>query len=103
MGRLGISTTLVFVLLRPSDVVPLQHAGVLLCSSLYNVYKIKAVRLCEVESRTSSKRIFAKLRGILRSRVLCVLYLVYLILMQDIESLLRGTKSDSCGTQEVYA
>ena len=47
---------------------------------------------CEIEDFVETH--LCKLRGILRSRVLRVLC----DLIKNVKSLLRGTKSDSCGT-----
>ena len=51
---------------------------------------------CEIEDFVESH--LCKLRGILRTRVLRVLC----DLIKNVKSLLRGTKSDNCGTQWVY-
>ena len=51
---------------------------------------------CEIEDFVETH--LSKLRGMLRSRVLRVLC----DLIKNVNSLLRGTKSDSCGPQRIY-
>ena len=58
-------------------------------------YKIKLNVSCEIEGFIETH--LCKLRGTLQSRVLGVLC----DLIKNVKSLLRGTKSDSCGTLSV--
>ena len=59
------------------------------------VSRKKKIR-CEIEDFVETH--LSKLRGMLRSRVLRVLC----DLIKNVKSLLRGTKSDSCGPQRIY-
>ena len=71
---------------------PTDYSNALTCMAVHIVLLNK--KTSAVRSRISSKLIFWKLRGILRSRVLRVFMWPH----QECYSLLRGTKSDSCGT-----
>ena len=72
--------------------------------SIYTIYSRHTIRTmkwknvsCEIEDFVETH--LCKLRGILQSRVLRVLCN---LIKAFISSLLRGTKSDSCGTQWMY-